>query len=330
MSESSACVACGLAKVKCDKLRPCARCQGRGIECCSQDRLRGRPRMAAPSYSSTSAEGLSSYELLRQERVRENAAVLQELGLGDAASKMRSEVAASRAKPSAHARKRTRATSAPLRVSPRTLEPKTKAAKTTSYITPATTGLPLWAEKVFATEDGATLPPVSWSKHHRHLTLSLGKHMVATTGCAGYGAALAARGDLLRYWEVRIEAVGVGGSAVGLVRAGWRGPFKSLGSATAGGTTESLCVAAFHSSGSLFVDGAAKEGFAPPFGQGDVIGVYLRANGDLVFYVNGKQTAVAVSLPHCKETSAHGLVLACQPYMGGVVRITGARKMGPT
>jgi hypothetical protein len=173
---------------------------------------------------------------------------------------------------------------------------------------------------------------------HQHLTPSPSCRSVATTGVAGYGAALAARrkndsADPPR-WELRAVRFGVGGFGVGVVRASMKAPYKSLGNGTA--------LAFYHSSGRL-EGGAAgarpTSAEVPPIDPGATIGIEVRRAGVTSATSGGKAKAGGVTAgqrPGAREAAfsvngvAVGVValggagpkeelnLAVQPYMGGV------------
>lgn len=170
---------------------------------------------------------------------------------------------------------------------------------------------------------------------HQHLQVSAARRAVATTGCAGYGAVLAARGSGTetsdgkgRQWRVRAVHLGVGGFGVGIAKVGWKGPFKSLGKQPA-----SAVVGSFHAAGT-FNSGRQEVAFGGTgYGAGDVVGVVLRPEKkaaskdgakrraallEVAFSVNGVEVGVAAA---GIEGKVSDYVLACQPYMGGVGRL---------
>ena len=109
---------------------------------------------------------------------------------------------------------------------------------------------------------------------------------------------------------------GVGGFGVGVVRAAMRPPYKSLGK-----TSEAVGV--YLAGGTLAMNGSERE-FGPPYEPGDRIGVVLRRTSgsgnagkrDLVFLRNGVEVGVGAT-----GLDPVGLVLAVQPYMGGVAQL---------
>ena len=263
---------------------------------------------------------LSAYERERERNIAANQKVLLDMGLLDKA-----------APTSAAPRHKRRVTvpSNPTRKSAR-LSPSESRSVGTAESGPSTTketfaDVPPWEDHVFRECEAAATATVSGSpvwdavKHHQHLRRSTSGRAIATTGEAGYGAALAKRDPKsLAGGAVRAVRLGVGGFAVGLVRAAMRPPFKSLG-------RSEHAVAVYHSSGTLEGGGKAARAFGPDFAEGDLIEVRLRppssakgkAKGgamDVIFMKNGVEVGVAVS-----GVEAHGnLVLAVQPYMGGV------------
>jgi hypothetical protein len=146
----------------------------------------------------------------------------------------------------------------------------------------------------------------------------------------------------------------VGGFAIGLASATWAGPFKALAKCDA-------CLGVYHSSGALLrgreaiTSGQSLSGSAggaaalPTYGAGDAVGVLLRPNGDVAFYKNGSEVGVipgergssgsknsssgsnsrSNTSGGCSSKAKGALVLACQPYMGGVARIVRAQHGPP-
>ena len=161
----------------------------------------------------------------------------------------------------------------------------------------------------------------SWSarQHHQHVSLNKTSTVAATTGCAGYGAVLWKAGgkdEGARKWRVEVLHRGTGGFAVGLAKASWKGPFKSLGS-----SDNSLGV--YHSSGVFKRLGVDKESYAPEYSEGDVVGVEVKVKGkvsEVVFELNGERVGRGrpVNVP---AKCAGDYVLAVQPYMGGAARL---------
>ena len=164
-------------------------------------------------------------------------------------------------------------------------------------------------------------------KHHQHLTRSPDGSAVATTGVAGYGAALACSVSGCSRLAVRAVRFGVGGFGVGIVRkAGLKAPFKSLGR-MAGSVGVYLC------DGTFVTPELGARSFGPPYAEGDLVEVLLRpskaagggaktkpkpgARTDVVYFVNGQEVGVAAIV----DAPADGLLLAVQPYMGGVAQL---------
>ena len=176
-------------------------------------------------------------------------------------------------------------------------------------------------------------PQLRWdrARMHQHLDLSESGRTVVTTGCAGYGAALArrdrggtaevrrrsgggaARGEdaaapSVAVWEMEVLAEGVGGFAFGVTAAGTGKPFKSLGSRPDAWV--------LHSSGALLHNRAQTPlGPAAEYGAGDAVGVRVASSGALSFSLNGKVLPSGVELPTGKY------LLCVQPYMGGAARL---------
>ena len=153
--------------------------------------------------------------------------------------------------------------------------------------------------------------------------------MVATTGCAGYGAALtkppaaAKRHGALR-WDVEVLRLGTGGFAVGVALACMHPPFKSLGN-----HPQAWVV---HCDGRLLHNRIALcdvDGGGSPFGVGDIISVSLEPSDkasmarartrQLKFQKNGAPIGRVHLLPAARDAGA--FTLAVQPYMGGAARL---------
>ena len=169
--------------------------------------------------------------------------------------------------------------------------------------------VPEWAEKILAGKRVSRMKPPRWfwnrAKTHQHLELSKSKFRVATIGCAGYGASLAAsRGGVDGSWEfsVKVLKVGVGGFAVGLASASFQKPFKSIGKHPFSWV--------YHSTGSFWHNKKDLIQWGAPYGEGDKIQVKL-SGGTALFFLNGKKQG------SCAITGKEFLP-AIQPYMGGV------------
>ena len=174
---------------------------------------------------------------------------------------------------------------------------------------------------------GGGVTATQWDRRraHQHLTLSQCGRVVATTGCAGYGAALAkpptaAKQSTALRWDVEVLRLGTGGFAVGVARADTPSPFKSLGNSPAAWVVH--CDGrTMHNRATLFHPGST-------FGVGDVISVCLApceeasegssAVGDrwLCFEKNGVPVGTGYVLP-----AKTAFTLAVQPYMGGAARL---------
>jgi hypothetical protein len=289
---------------------------------------------------------MSEYENLREQRIKQNAAKLEELGLGHDLHPLRNgylKVGSTSRRTSTGKRARessvAEASTARIhkRVSPRLAgQVKTQhLTKTVDLQTNRTESLPSYISSAFSAHAEASIAVddevrvCRWDrrKHHQHLTLSPSRLTAATTGCAGYGACLAEKAVGVRWWEVRCVSLGVGGFAVGLTSAKCKGPFKSLGNSAE-------CFGVYHSSGSLFCNRAEQIDFASSYGSGDCVGILIRPNNDVVFYLNGVQVgepAFNISVVSKRKSNADDVVLACQPYMGGVALIvTASKKMNRT
>lgn len=194
---------------------------------------------------------------------------------------------------------------------------------------------PLWHESVFADSERAmpepttSPPPCTFDarRHHQHLERSASGRSIATTGVAGYGAALVAK-PAAGAWEVVAVRFGVGGFGVGVVRSSMRPPYKSIGKSPD-------ALGAYLANGS-WAHAGVEVPFGPAYAPGDRIGVAVRpappkqsgragwvatkatkAAREVVFFLNGKEIGVAASLLGAEE-----LQLAVQPYMGGVALLT--------
>ena len=204
-------------------------------------------------------------------------------------------------------------------------------------------GLPDWVLNAFAAEVGQSDTIVKWNskRHHQHLTVSDSGRSVATTGCAGYGAALSesvvltSGGSLL--WEVEAKSFGVGGFAVGVAQDQWKGPYKSLGRSASTAADAFVLGGAYHSSGNLLTSQAStvnkKEDsncalWAAPFGPGAKLSVQLEhlineakskqsSTLQVTFLLDG-ELAGSVVVP---GTIGNRFALAVQPYMGGVAQL---------
>ena len=260
---------------------------------------------------------LSAYEQERLRTIAANQSVLASLGLEPPASKA----------PAKHEK------APPKRKAPTSSEPvrrkstrfdADKAAKAPAAENAA--DIPSWHVGVFRECERAATSAGSgavWDerKHHQHLARSDGGRCIATTGVAGYGAAIVRREAGCRRWAVRAYRFGVGGFAVGVVRASMKAPFKSIGKSAE-------AVGAYHSSGVFTSSEHGERSFGPAFAPGDLLEVELRPSAskrgqaaasrtDVVFLLNGEEVGVGASV----DERAESLLLACQPYMGGVARL---------
>ena len=292
-------------------------------------------------------EDLSEYELVREANIRANTAMLVELGLVPnelptlsikrlKRNKEHGILVTDTAVLRSNERRERRSyhpTDSPLRVYPQRIKCRRstlyeKICINTSVVSDLrfeSTALTKSAECTHKEFEKNTASEIGWDqkRHHQHLTVSTTGHSVATTGCAGYGAALAEQGTALhgrklnlRYWEIEAVAFGVGGFAVGLARSSWSGPYKSLGNADAVNV-----IGVYHSNGS-FISNRKVSDYGPAYSEGDIIGVRLHENGNLVFFLNGKDLGPTIQTSvKAQQKKSDVFVLACQPYMGGIACI---------
>ena len=256
---------------------------------------------------------LTAYELERLANIESNQQKLEALGLKP-----------SEPLPSQRRGKRPRPDPAPpsepTRKSNRVAVEKAPTERALSSGGERVTDIPPWEQAVFKqcqqNSKRGHLAGTIWDakKHHQHLTLSADGRAVATTGVAGYGAALVRRAPACRRWAVRAVRFGTGGFGVGVVRASMKPPFKSIGKSA-------QAIGAYLASG-VFATHGDERLFGPPYGPGDLIEVELRPSArggaaaiDLFFSLNGSEVGLAAS---SVAGGADGLVLAVQPYMGGV------------
>jgi hypothetical protein len=227
------------------------------------------------------ANELSDYERKRARTIAANEKVLESLGL-----QKRPALAEGRSPPA----KRHRATTAtnPTRRSSRQAPGAAVVSNKTAQTPPLAWHLQVFAdaEEASATGDAgdAHASCAIWDARrlHQHLERSASGRSVATTGVAGYGVALCAQrasADACS-WEVRAIRFGVGGFSVGVVRAGMRPPYKSLGTAVD-------AVGVYLSSGSLR-SGGEERTFGRAYQQGDNIGVMLRRSHCGKVYLDGR------------------------------------------
>lgn len=185
-----------------------------------------------------------------------------------------------------------------------------------------------WAEALFsrAAENArrSSSSGGGWERRraHQHLTLSPCARVIATTGCAGYGAALAkdptaAQQPKALRWEVEVLSVGTGGFAVGVAQRGLPSPYKSLGN-NPGAWVVHSDGRTLHNRATLRDDEAGSR-----FEDGDRVTILLAAASKgtggsrrLSFERHGRAIGAACLLP-----AAGGYTLAVQPYMGGAARL---------
>ena len=280
--------------------------------------------------------GLSPYEIARLETMRANQAQLEALGL-DPLLPPRPSVT----KKQPRVKRARTASAAPARKSARFAESAESPSGAPER--PELSIRPWWEDAFDRCERGSDASGDGWDRRraHQHLTISPSGRCVATTGVAGYGAALCTRratahGPGAR-WRILADRFGVGGFCVGVVRAAMKPPYKSL-------RTSADAIGAYLASGALMSRGRELSS-APPYDPGDTIGVHLRraptvittvtrvtpraqlANGghtgagsksaqwEIAFELNG------VEVGALSAGVGDALALAVQPYMGGVAML---------
>lgn len=211
-----------------------------------------------------------------------------------------------------------------------------------------------WAARLMASADATAAVMANskmWSPRHchQHLMLSRNRRIVATVGCAGYGACFASSepeksapkkqkttekkkkkakpsaknckrtsnaSNHLVDASVKVLRFGTGGFAVGAaLSTRFRFPFKSVGKHPFG--------VAYKEDGSLWHNKVEHEEFGQGYQEGDVVRVIVTSDHAISFHVNGKPHGAPFSL--CSAVSAAGsnkFVLAVQPYMGGAAMLT--------
>ena len=215
-----------------------------------------------------------------------------------------------------------------------------------------------WAARLMASADATAAVMANskmWSPRHchQHLMLSRNRRIVATVGCAGYGACFASSepeksaprnqkktekkekktkkkakpvaknckrasnaSNHLVDASVKVLRFGTGGFAVGAaLSTRFRFPFKSVGKHPFG--------VAYKEDGSLWHNKVEHEEFGQGYQEGDVVRVIVASDHAISFRVNGKPHGAPFSL--CSAVSAAGsneVVLAVQPYMGGAAMLT--------
>lgn len=254
---------------------------------------------------------LSAYELQRDRTIAENHKVMQGLGLESLSGHEKLS------------KRRMAATTRPPPKEPSRKSPRRGGASAGSSDTSATAeavheriaDVASWETGIFKMCESSVNGYAVWdaAKHHQHLTRSSSGRSIATTGVAGYGAALARKVVGCRRWSVRAVRFGVGGFGVGVVSVSMRPPFKSIGK-----SPHSL--GSYHSNGMLATE-RGEQPFGPAYEPGDVVTVVLRPSAtkpggkydDVIFLLNGKEVGVAAS-----RVAAGTVIIAVQPYMGGV------------
>ena len=115
---------------------------------------------------------------------------------------------------------------------------------------------------------------------------------------------------------MRAVRFGVGGFGVGVVRTSMKAPYKSLGR-----SPSAVCV--YLASGALASHERGEHAFGEAYEPGDLVEVHLRPSAgkkgpagsvDVVFKRNGEEVGIGAH----SVANPEGLVLAVQPYMGGV------------
>lgn len=263
-------------------------------------------------------KNLSEYELVREANIQSNLRKLTDLGFLIPAPKPKNKRVYQLSEPIKLRQKLPRLCNDPI------FEPTNKDEKEVSVSTKySSLELSDWIpEKFLSVKSSSNC--ISWDnkKHHQHVSVSKCGKFIGTTGCAGYGAAFLKPGCNIRYWEIELITLGVGGFSIGLARAAWQGPYKSLGN------VDVLNVAGvYHSNGSFYCNRKEYVLFGPTFKQGDVLTVQLSDSNEITFFLNKKFINIApvetkfISTTKSSKKQIDSYVLACQPYMGGVARI---------
>jgi hypothetical protein len=285
---------------------------------------------------------MSQYLQLREQNISRNRAALAAIGLDECVGAL----AAATDKLKAPTKRAAPAATGPTMAPPRSKLPRTcrrKDGASGSFVGAATVTplasqtparddpLPEFVRVAFAADadaDAAELPASAarWhsKRHHQHLTVSPSGQSVATTGCAGYGVAIAASASGCHSWLVQAVHHGVGGFGVGLAYPHWKGPFKSIGSAS---TADAFGV--YHSSGAFISQRREHASWGPPYAPGDSVGVQVdTTSGSVTFSVNNQEVGPAPGLVPVGLRKK--VELAVQPFMGGVARLLhapGSRRM---
>jgi len=251
---------------------------------------------------------MGEYEQARQFKISRNKKRLAELGL----DKFTLEIAPPPLKKKKPPVKQVH--SGPLRRSTRASKPEARSpvAVNTSITmghSPGPSPFPTFLSIALNASETMAKPGCKWvrSQTHQHITLSAKGYTAATTGCAGYGVALATPA---RSYSVTPLHFGSGGFAIGLVDQKWQGPLKSMAK------NPNACLGAYHNSGLL------NENTVPEFFENDRLKVALedlsgKSGRQACFYLNGELVKkIAIGKADKRE-----FVLAVQPYMGGCARI---------
>lgn len=282
---------------------------------------------------------LSAYEKARLRTIAENHKVLEGLGLEPHSQQRVSKKRTRPSPPAPH--------QSAVRRSSRVLPGASARDVAAQAAREQLSDVPPWEVEAFNSCESAVSGAVSGSpgsawwdatKHHQHLVISSSGRAVATTGVAGYGAALARKAPGCKRWSVRAVRFGVGGFGVGLVKASMKAPFKSIGRSAHG-------LGCYLASGMLATE-AGERPFGPAYQAGDLVEVLLRPTvtrgvessrvqsqvksrvkssrdescqaqakelSDVVFLLNGAEVGVVAH-----AVPAGSVALAVQPYMGGV------------
>ena len=307
----------------------------------------------------------SAYEQQRLANIERNHAELKRLGLltptlrGARPRKRRRVAAAPPAAARAAAADKTSRRSLRLRGStaPANSPPAPRTVPLHTSQPAADHGDAEWAQALFSSATAAAAGSIKgrpsvgssgsggWDRRraHQHLTLSRCGRVIATTGCAGYGAALAkpppaaqqAKEEEELRWDVEVLRLGTGGFAVGVAHASMPSPFKSLGNSPAawvvhcdGRTLHNRSALCEDEAGSSFTVGdtitiilqpPAAHATAATKGEKGKKGKPTRTR-QLRFERNGAQIGRACTVPAVAAAAAGpaaGYCLAVQPYMGG-------------
>jgi hypothetical protein len=283
-----------------------------------------------------SANDTPSYDELREKNIARNNKVLEEMGFSASRNPIASPDASSSKKKSASSKRWTEHVVVGTRSSKRL---KADPAEDVSVgdggdvqharaKAPAVTranNLEIYSHPALKAFDKESIvkrrSSLTWDTkkmYNKHLELSSCRREVATTGCAGYGAALACAdgaavisekksGGKAATWSVEMLEEGKGGFSVGVCLANTNAPFKSMGK-----RPDSWVL---HNSGLLLHNHGESNWLENGYSVGDVIEIKLSAIGELSYTINDALVQTTVIVPPGKY------VLCCQPYMGGACRL---------